>query len=406
MLDPKAFCADDAELHFTFQADDVEFRGVHTGAVTLSACYDANRRILINLGAALPAGLIPDLDSTAEIKFKNSPSAASVLLTKYVDCGPESSPIVEGRLAREPVVIDYLRTASRFEAVLLSSPKTYGKSLILVDRRNAKFCLCPVDKSNGGTCLLVSEAEVSASDPLGPLQELLLFLTFVKGTHCGLGNMKAYDVNGGTAFELHGFTRNDAAKSYTNWFDIEVLSELPGIFLLFSKAMEDQRKAQAIKQTLDFYRASNASREASTEVSIIAAHTGLEALVNYILTAEAGWSEKLVENRSIAFPDKLRASAAFFGLSGAEFEQLPELKPLAKNRSFDAFELVSFFRNRVVHQDQKFTPSGIQLHEAWLLEQWVLEVLILAVIGYRGKIIDRRAYKGWRGTVVQVPSRR
>jgi hypothetical protein len=100
----------------------------------------------------------------------------------------------------------------------------------------------------------------------------------------------------------------------TNWFDIEIQRSLPEIFLLFSEACTDVLTNRALRQTINFYRASNASRQLSIEMSIIAAHSALEAIVNFILEHRAGWSKSMMNNRSIFFSDKSRAAALNFGI--------------------------------------------------------------------------------------------
>jgi hypothetical protein len=139
-------------------------------------------------------------------------------------------------------------------------------------------------------------------------------------------------------------------------------------------------------------------------MSIIAAHSALEAIVNFILEHRAGWSKSMMSNRSISFSDKNRAAALHFGIDGNLLSQSPELTKFSKAaQNIDIFDIISRFRNKLVHQDTKAPPTGIQLHETWLIAQWLVEILVFGVIGYRGVIIDRRIYNGWRGTTCQIP---
>jgi len=230
-------------------------------------------------------------------------------------------------------------------------------------------------------------------------------MTFMKGSHCGLGNLHAFDSSGEIAYRLLGFSQNDKSdRRQTNWFDIEKQNDLPAIFDKFSAAMGDETANQALRQTINFYRASNVSREVSLEMAIIAAHSSLEAIVNYILASQAGWSKALMAERSVSFADKLRAAASFYKLDCNILEHSPALIALSKSRSdLDPYGMISFIRNKLVHQDTKYVPKGIELHEAWLIAQWLVEVLIFGVIGYGGKMIDRRIYNGWRGTTSAIP---
>ena len=163
---------------------------------------------------------------------------------------------------------------------------------------------------------------------------------------------------------------------------------------------------RALRQTISFYRSSNASRAVSIEMAIIAAHSALEAIVNYTLHVRAGWSVRLLDERAIRFSDKMRAAAAYFDLHEGVLDHSPALTDLSRQRNnIDAYDLISFIRNKLVHQDAKFVPTGLQLHEAWSIAQWLVEVLLFGVIGYQGEVIERRIYNGWRGTTARLPIR-
>jgi len=72
-------------------------------------------------------------------------------------------------------------------------------------------------------------------------------------------------------------------------------------------------------------------------------------------------------------------------------------------RGLDGFELLSKFRNRIVHSEKNFNVSGIELMEVWQISQWLCELLIFHIIGYQGKMYDRRRYSGFKGPAVSIP---
>ncbi|MBE1296349.1 MAG: hypothetical protein GJ678_08925 [Rhodobacteraceae bacterium] len=344
------------------------------------------------------------MSSEVQINYKVESEPWPLIITKRSIYSEQASPIVEARLAREPLVLFDKPNSTRFEAVLLSPPKFISAPIVLHDENKNKFEIEPLETAEGAACLLRSSLHLSAEDPLRPLSPILNFLTFMKGCHCGLGNLFAYDEEDAVAFRLLGFSHSDVEKRETNWFDIEIQKNLPEIFTLFSGAFSDDLTGRALRQTVSFYRASNASRSVSVEMSIIAAHSALESIVNFVLEHRAGWSKSMMNNRSIAFSDKSRAAAQHFGVCTELLSQSPELAAFSiGSNGIDVFEIISRFRNKLVHQDAKHSPTGIQLHETWLIAQWLVEVLVFGVIGYRGDIIDRRVYKGWRGTTCKVP---
>lgn len=388
---------------FSLAVEWVEIDGEVRGAAEILISYDALGRPLLNLGDFFPSSLAA-LESKIQVKYKMASEPWPIIVTKRSFNSKKTKPIVEARLSRAPLVLVDSPNSKRFEAVLLSAPLLVSEPIFLCDQNGTKFELNPFKSEDGATCLVRSDMELEASAPLKPLETLLNFLTFAKGCHCGLGHMFAYDENNSVAFRLLGFSRNDIEKRETNWFDIEIQNNLPEIFLLFSKASTDSLTNKALRQTIDFYRASNVSRRVSVEVSIIVAHSALEAIVNFILAHRAGWSKSMMNNRTIAFSDKSRAAALHYGIDSDLLSQSPELSKFSKNnQNIDVFEIISRFRNKLVHQDTKTSPTGIQLHETWLITQWLVEILIFGVIGYRGAIIDRRIYNGWRGATCQVP---
>jgi len=410
MLQPEQFETDTKLPTFLLPVLDLEICGLNIGPIEIPVSYDGNWRPLLHLEGFLPIVRIVEknglANSNVSIKLTENGDSAEINLTRLTYSSDQEKIKLEARLKQEPLVIRYTDLAVGFRAVLLSSPEFYNTPTILRDANSTEFEISFSKQSSSALRFISSNLRFTAESPLEPLQTLMDFLTFTKGGYCGLGNLAAYDVNKAIAFHLLGFTRNDSGEPKTNWFDIEIRGGLPGIFLMFSKAMTDCTTKRALRQAINFYRASNASREVSVEMSIIASHSGLEAIVNYILMTRAGWSEKLAENRSITFSDRLRAAAAYFGLHSDILAHSPTLSALSRSRNnIDEFEIISFIRNKLVHQDPKYLPTGIQLHEAWLVAQWLIEILVFGVIGYRGQIIDRRVYSGWRGTTCQIPFR-
>lgn len=407
MLLPEQFDTSSEPPSFLLAVEDIQIGELRIGPTKVLVSYDSDWRPLLNLESCLSADVSMKLafsgSSSASLELKGSRRKIPVILTK-IQTGTQSEMVtVEARLQREPLVLPGNGNAQGFKAVLVSAPEFLKLPIKLIDECGIGFEIMPF-KETKSSYLLGSNAQLDSENPLKPLANLIDFLTFVKGAHCGLGNLIAFDKHEATAFQLLGFTRTDTLERQTNWFDLGIQKDLPTIFQDFVQAMSDGKTAQAIRQTINFYRASNVSRRVSVEMSIIAAHSALEAIVNYILAHHAGWSEKLMSERTIAFSDKMRAAASHFGMHGDVLAHSPELTALSKSRNkMDAFELISFIRNKLVHQDANLVPTGIQLHEAWSLAQWLIEVLVFGVIGFRGEIIDRRIYSGWRGTTCQIP---
>ncbi|WP_206539718.1 hypothetical protein [Leisingera sp. ANG-S5] len=388
---------------FSLAVEQVKINGENRGPTEILVSYDEQGSPLLSLGEIFPSTMSA-LNCEIQVRYKADSDPWPILITKREFNPEQNKPIVEARLSREPLVLIDKSDSKKFEAALISAPRFLKNPILLIDKNGNKFEIKPSKSAEGATCFIRSDLHLNAKDPLKPLAPFINFLTFAKGCHCGLGNLFAYAENDSIAFRSLGFSRNDQGKRETNWFDIEIQKDLPEIFSQFSLASAEEKTNKALHQTINFYRASNVSRTTSIEMSIIAAHSALEAIVNFILTYRAGWSKAMMNNRTIAFSDKNRAAAQHFGIDSDLLSRSPELAKFSKNNSdIDVFEIISRFRNKLVHQDTRNSPTGLQLHETWLIAQWMVEVFIFGVIGYRGTIIDRRIYNGWRGTTCQIP---
>ncbi|WP_086053217.1 hypothetical protein [Pseudoruegeria sp. SK021] len=365
---------------------NLKMGNLNTGPVEIPVSYGSNWEVIFHLGEfASYLDAVKDFFSeiyTASISLETLNSPVELMISKRKLSSEKDRVVIEARARTEPILLAHSTSGIGFKAVLISAPTFLQKPITLRDAHSNEFEITPPTSKDCTTCIVSSSQNVVSENLLGNLQSFLTFLTFVKGSHSGFGNLTASSENGEAAIELIGFTKNDSDKRQTNWFDVEVQNHLPEVFFAFSSSMTDAAAKHALRQSINFYRASNASRGVSLEMSIIAAHTALEAIVNFILESKAGWTKnKSLEK--IPFSDKLRAATAFYGLQGDPLEHSPNLLKLSSSRqNQDAFELISFFRNKLVHQDPKLIPSGTQLLEIWLVAQWLVEILVFGVIGH------------------------
>lgn len=409
MLPSKDFTTFSEHPPFDLKFEDLIVDGKSNGRVTIPVHFSPEGRMYVRLEKSLEATtaqLFDLMNKSVQVRYSKKAPPQNLIITKQNYTSDTDRTSVEAIFATEPVILDEGRAATSIEAVLVNSPGLITAPIPLVSHAGTSFRIEPSSSKAGATSVLKSDIPLRVDDPLAPLSDLISFLTFTKGSYWSLGNVVASDKEGKVSFRLLGFSKLDNEKRETNWFDIEVQNQLPEIFKLFSATRADNLARKALSQAINFYRAANASRKISIEMSIIAAHTALEAIVNFILAYRAGWSKSLSNQRTIPFSDKARAAFWHFGPVHDLLLNSPELSKFVAGRDgMDAFGAISFFRNKLVHQDDKLAPTGIQLHEVWQLTQWMVEVLILGVIGYQGKLIDRRLYgpNAWRGTTCEMP---
>lgn len=368
--------------------------------VDIEFSYDEKGMMTFHLGDFFE---FEDIFSDKNIKIQyRKDSAESELLVLKAQVGEKT--IATAIPSVQPLNLSQSTSADKFVGVLLSPPNFYNRKIELLSSSGTQFSLLPVKESKDDACIVTFNLAEKTNEPLQATQTLLYFLSFTKGSDCGVGHVFGYSENGDLIPHALGFTGTDKTLSNTNWHGHATLNLLPKIFELFSSSFQDTITKQALKQTITFYRASNASKNVSNEMAIIASHSALEAIVNYVLSYRAGWSKRLMSTRQISFSDKCRTASVFMGLTSDILPQNYEIAKLLKeNRFEDAFDVISYVRNKLVHQDLDQPLSGLQKYEALQLSQWLVEVLLLRSIGFEGKIMDRRVFDGWRGATCEIP---
>lgn len=405
MLTPEEFLKANTPPRFEISVDKLRIRDRDVGPAHIPVSYDADWTPVFHLGefAQWEDAFTDDRD--VDFSFECGGRLVELFLSRCTDDPNTDERIVEANATQTPAQLGQASSSAGFSAVLLSPP-ALRRPLLLQQDDKVFFEILPtntIGTIGAAPCLLRSNLSGNAEEVWSTLRELHSFLTFVKGRWCGLGHLVAEGERREVAFSLLGFGLKDRPGEQGNWFDFPLQNDLPQLFGTFCAAWSDQMTRRALLQGIEYYRASNVLRSASSQMAIIAAHTALEALVNFVLEHRAGWSKSLMAEKGIRFSDKMRAAATFLRIDCDLLEQSPELRTLSKSRNnMDAFDVISFIRNKLVHQDTAYQPQGLQMHEAWLLAQWLVEVLIFGIIGHRGKIRDRRIYKGW-GSTMELP---
>jgi len=217
-------------------------------------------------------------------------------------------------------------------------------------------------------------------------------LTFVSGIGAGVGHIEL--TNGTTdRFWLLGFSKFDRFPRQSNWFDIEMIDDFRKFAKAYHAFLDEEPPALPLTYSSDFYRASNSSRESSITLSLIASYSALEILVHHILRDHAKWNADLLARGK--FSDRMRACAAFIRLEADPLEHANSLKGLSKRfNNEDGFTILSEVRNSIVHSDKTLKVNGLHMVELWVMCQWLVEVFTFYLIGYKGKMADRRRLRG------------
>ena len=239
-----------------------------------------------------------------------------------------------------------------------------------------------IERPNGGA--------YSVRDVEELLSGLRTFLSFARGTSCGITNVKGKDRHGNHCWVRWGSHHTAPWNSIQSWLikvgGGDVLScVFSGFWRVFTK---DRVWQNSILQSIDWYLNSN---ESAMHVGIILTQAALERLSHQIL-------------------GKKKKGGKTGEFTGAALEELnlelqipsscSKLKTLQQDNKWDTgpHALVEI-RNALVHPKNRHGSASLGiLHDSWNLGQWYIELMLLKLFGYRGHYRNRLS-----GHVEHVP---
>lgn len=412
ILSPEDFehgAIDQSEMRF--RVESLTIKGEHVTSVNeLTATYNAHAELYLECSTE---------NRDFEMVVGGETIAQGGDLPEPVKLIPVSQDAVSIRFVPrfQPFTLSWTGHATTARAIVINAPDLqYCAEPLLCAHEGFELSLAPTKAARdfyrekslhkydaiATAILTVKRTDGAAFDheeAAAQVHRLNTFLTFVRGGGCAVGHFRGVDADGALAFASLGFNAHDPLEMERGWSADMVIRSTPHAFELYNTASSNPVTGAVIRRAIDYYRASNVARASSKEVALVASYAGLEALIPHILTNQAGWTNSALQTQ---FAAKLRAAAQHIGLGTDLFEHAIELSKRVTPSS-DAWDILALFRNRVTHYKQSFSCSGIELHEAWQASQWLCEILVLHLIGYRGQMNDRRRYTGWKGPSVDVP---
>ncbi|MUT27293.1 MULTISPECIES: hypothetical protein [Mesorhizobium] len=227
------------------------------------------------------------------------------------------------------------------------------------------------------------------------------FLGFIKGTRVGYGEVR----NGARAgFRCLGFTKADRLEGVKNWYHWEIADKLPALFAGYTTAFESSGASRDLGRALTYYKIANLSCADAVETAMIMSAAALETVAGHVLGTAGGWTTSMLRNISLA--EQIRACTRLLKIEGDPADQSARLQkrlePKKGQQARDGFSLLTDFRNGVTHSTP-FTYD-LDIYDAWDASQWLLEVQLLALLGYRGKYQDRRLQRRtFAGNLATLP---
>lgn len=328
----------------------------------------------------------------------------------------------EGVLAKSPMIINFESEVESSSGIVLNLNPKFIRRPIELKTPHSVITITPNYRSSDDYSSAVKQKkqiievgtyEIVPTKTKYCLEDLLAdnallwgFLRFVSGSHVGLGSWVAYQKNGQLAAIQPEFQRFDILQSNQNWASFHRFDEIEILFALYQTACERQEQKLIVNRAFELYRTATAARNfANLETGVILGQTALELLVDYTLTAFAGWSNDL-NNQTKGFHNKLSASAAFIGYQGDLLEHAESVKQAfnKQNKSqLSDFQILTMTRNELTHAKPKVSLKGLELVQVWEASMFLVELHLFFILGYRGKMNDRRRIGGWIGETIEVP---
>ncbi|RVT85544.1 hypothetical protein DXV76_07245 [Rhodobacteraceae bacterium CCMM004] len=227
---------------------------------------------------------------------------------------------------------------------------------------------------------------------------LSLALSFVSGGNSRVGNYLATDgPDHSCSRQAFGFIRKASDPKLLrsrNWFTFAHSEDVFSFIKGFLELCKTAKRPLDVILPVELYLAANASRDILMQSAAITSFSCLESLAATILKEKAGWSSELVRRSSAQ--DRLRAAAVFIGVVDDILKHSPRASRECRERNNeDGYALLARWRNATVHYSNDIVLDGEAAVEAFEVSQWLVEILILATVGYKGRLVDRRIMTGY-----------
>jgi len=255
--------------------------------------------------------------------------------------------------------------------------------------------LSPHTLSNSGT-ITKRNGQVFSSEAVCIALDILHdALSFAAGRWVGITLVEASDISGASAWFRWGTTRMSGASTQDNWHDPRHPEWLVPLCDGLLRARSVEETWEVIRTALYWYVRSN-TRGAGIDSSLILSQCALELLSWFVIVKRTGALSEEGYGQLNNASEKLRLTLTLLGIS----RQIPAgLKKVGAVKEWkDVADAVVQGRNYRVHPTQSRSGKRRALreypwYELWAAAQWLLELVILRLLGYTGNYRNRTELK-------------
>ena len=231
-----------------------------------------------------------------------------------------------------------------------------------------------------GTVTRIDKREFSLNDLVGLLDALHLFLSFARGSYCGLTLLSGHDSNRNRVWEQWGTYKVEPwRRELLTWGDGLSSHTMSLVFEGLWKLLNNPNKSGTISQVIHWYLRSNESIE--PEVGIVLNQAALERLASSTVEPRG----KRREGAWIAQALKQEGINPILPVHCKELRRLQQ----QHNWSHGPHAIVDI-RNDLIHSNSKYGPlTETALLEAQNLGSHYIELMLLRLSGYTGQYMNR-----------------
>lgn len=230
------------------------------------------------------------------------------------------------------------------------------------------------------------------------LEELRLFLSFVRGLWTPVILPVGFDGNGNRIFEEWGVPIDTPSQACLSWFSRNRGESLGKLYSGFINLLHDLDMGTPVRHALYWYLMSNRGGEGTgIDSGIILSQAALERL-------SSAYNTKAGLTTAGSTADRLRRAAKSLQLSVA-IPTAASSVYRAKRRGIwkDLPEAITTVRNELVHPKAKLAMNvGKVTANTWYLAQWYIELFLLRLSGYDYVYLNRLRARS-HGQVEKVP---
>ena len=231
-----------------------------------------------------------------------------------------------------------------------------------------------------GTIVRTDGKQFSSDELKGFLATLHLFLSFARGSYCGLTFLSGHDSGRNRVWEQWGTYKVEPwQRELPSWLHPTGSHHLSSVFDGFLKLLNDPATADGFSKIVQWYLRGNESNE--PEVGVMLAHAALERL-SFLVNGPRGRKQQ---------GDWMAEALRRNGINPCLPTECSELTSLDNTHQWShGPHALTVFRNDLIHPDNRSGPfDDLAMREAQSLGLHYIELMLLRMSGFTGEFVNR-----------------